>query len=106
MVKLCSTSGIQSLIHLFLFQLNPSPVWMVILNFLTEKVRKYQEKKLNDALQKIKLHQEIEQRLKIELKTSNEKSKVTIEKEISKQNESIEIWKKNVVKIKKEIAKL
>ena len=79
---------------------------MVILNFLTEKVRKYQEKKLNDALQKIKLHQEIEQRLKIELKTSNEKSKVTIEKEISKQNESIEIWKKNVVKIKKEIAKL
>ena len=33
---------------------------MVILNFLTEKVRKYQEKKLNDALQKIKLHQEID----------------------------------------------
>ena len=79
---------------------------MVILNFLTEKVRKYQEKKLGDALQKIKLHQEIEQRLKIELKTSNEKSKDTIEKEIAKQNESIEIWKKNVVKIKKEIAKL
>ena len=79
---------------------------MVILNFLTDKIRKYHDKKLNDALQKIKFHQEIEKRLKIELKTSNENSKNSLEKEIAKQNESIEIWKKNVTKIKEEIAKL
>jgi len=79
---------------------------MVILNFLTEKVRKYQEKKLNDALQKLKLHQEIKTRLKTELKISNEKSKGSIEKEITTQNESIEIWEKNIVKIKEQIAKL
>jgi len=79
---------------------------MVILNFLTEKVRKYQEKKLNDALQKLKLHQEIKIRLKTELKISNEKSKGSIEKEITTQNESIEIWEKNIVKIKEQIAKL
>ena len=79
---------------------------MVILNFLTEKVRKYQEKKLNDALQKLKIHQEIKTRLNTELKTSNEKSKGSIEKEIIIQNESIEIWGKNIVKIKEQIAKL
>jgi len=79
---------------------------MVFLNFLTEKVLKYHKKKLNDALEKIKLHQELEKRLKIELKTSNEISKSSIEKEIATQNESIEIWKNNVTKIKKEIEKL
>ena len=58
------------------------------------------EKKLNDALQKIKLHQEIEKCLKTELKTTDKKSKVGIEKEIVKQNESIEIWKKILQKLK------
>ena len=78
---------------------------MVPLNFLTDKVRKYQEKKLNDAIQKLKLHQKIKKCLELELKTTNDKSD-SITKEITAQNEIISIWEKNIIKIKEQIEKL
>ena len=77
---------------------------MVILNFLTEKVRKYQEKKLNDAIQKIQFHKKIKKRLETDLKINNESN--NIKNEIIKQNESIVIWEKNIIKIKEQIEKL
>lgn len=72
------------------------------LNFLTEKVCKYQEKKLNDALQTLKLHQDTKKQLETELKASDSGR----ETELAKHVESIEIWKKNVAKIKEDMAKL
>jgi len=40
------------------------------LNFLTEKIQKYHEKKLNDALHELQFHQEIKKRLETNLKTT------------------------------------
>lgn len=73
---------------------------MVSLNFLTEKVQKYHEKKLNEAIQKLKLHQKIKKRLETELKTTDDKSD-SIQKEISIQNENIAIWGKKYYKNKR-----
>ena len=78
---------------------------MVILNFLTDKVRKYQEKKLNDAIQKLKIHQKLKKRLESELKTTNDESN-SIKNEIEKQNENIIIWEKNIIKIREQLEKL
>jgi len=78
---------------------------MVSLNFLTEKVQKYHEKKLNEAIQKLKLHQKIKKRLETELKIIDDKS-ASIQKEISIQNENIAIWGKNITKIKEQLEKL
>ena len=79
---------------------------MVFLNFLTEKVQKYHEKKLNDALQELKFHQEIKKHLETDLKTTDDESKFDIEKEIGKQNDIIDIWEKNIVKINEQLIKL
>jgi len=76
------------------------------LNFLTEKIQKYHEKKLNDALQELKFHQEVKKRLETNLKTPNDESKIGIEKEIDKENEIIDIWKNNIEKINEQLAKL
>jgi len=79
---------------------------MVALNFLTEKVRKYHEKKLNDALQKLKSHQDRKKQLETELKTTDNESKINVEKEIIKQDQIIDIWKKNIAKINEQLTKL
>jgi len=79
---------------------------VIILNFLTEKIQKYHEKKLNDALQELQFHQEIKKRLETNLKTADDESKIGIEEEISKENEIIDIWRKNIEKINEQLAKL
>lgn len=79
---------------------------MVTLNFLTEKIRKYHEKKLNDALQKLKSHQDRKKQLETEIKTIDNESKIDVEKEIIKQDEIIVIWKKNITKINEQLTKL
>ena len=79
---------------------------VIVLNFLTEKIQKYFEKKLKDALQKLQLHQDRKKHLETILKTTDNESKINIEEEIVKQNEFIEIWKKNIEKINEQIKKL
>jgi len=79
---------------------------MIILNFLIDKVQKYHEKKLNDALQELKFHQEVKKRLETNLNTVNDESKMDIEKEIDKENEIINIWRKNIEKINEQLKKL
>jgi len=76
------------------------------LNFLTEKIKKYHEKKLNDALQELQFHQEVKKRLETNLKTVDDESKRSIEEEISKENEIIDIWKNNIEKINEQLKKL
>ena len=76
------------------------------MNFLTEKIQKYHEKKLNDALQELQFHQEIKKRLETNLKTADDESKIGIEEENSKENEIIDIWGKNIEKINEQLAKL
>ncbi len=76
------------------------------MNFLTEKIQKYHEKKLNDALQELKFHQEVKKRLETNLKTTYDESKKGIEEEIDKENKIIDIWKNNIEKMNEQLKKL
>lgn len=76
-----------------------------ILNFLKEKVRKYQEKKLEESKEKIRFHTETKKRLENEL-ISDSASASKLKKEIEKQDKLIKIWEKNVDSINKQIKKL
>jgi len=75
------------------------------MNFFTDKVIKYNEKKLNDAIQKLKFHQKLKKHLETELKSIDDKSD-HIQEEIIKQNDIINIWEKNIIKIKEQLEKL
>ena len=75
------------------------------MDFLKEKVRKYQEKKLIESKEKIKLHTEIKKRLENELKLDSS-SADKLKKEIKNQDKFIKIWEKNVESINKQIKKL
>ncbi len=79
---------------------------IIVLNFLTDKIQKYHEKKLNDALQELQFHQEVKKRLETNLKTTDDESKIGIEKEIDKENKIIDIWEKNIQKINERLKKL
>jgi hypothetical protein len=76
------------------------------LNFLKEKVQKYQEKKLLEAKEKLKFHTEIKNQLERRLKTMDGEKSNEVKKKIEKQDEFIEIWKKNIDSINKQIKKL
>ncbi len=76
------------------------------MNFLKEKIQKYHEKKLKDALQKLQLYQDRKKHLETILKTTDNESKIDIEEEIGKQNEFIGIWGKNIEKINEQLKKL
>ena len=69
------------------------------MNFLTEKIQKYHEKKLNDALQELQIHQEVKKRLETKLKTTDDESRIGMEEEIDKEDKIIDIWRKNIEKI-------
>jgi len=75
------------------------------MNFFTDKVIKYNEKKLNDAILELKFHQKIKKRLEIELKSIDDNSD-DIKKEIFRENDIINLWEKNIIKIKEQIEKL
>jgi hypothetical protein len=79
---------------------------VIILNFLTEKIQKYHEKKLKDALQELQFHQGVKKRLETNLKTTDDELKRNIEEEIRKENGIIDIWEKNIEKINEQLKKL
>ena len=76
------------------------------MNFLKEKVKKYQEKKLSKAKQKLDYYTEIKNHLEKQLQNSTEEDSFGIKEKIKKQKEFIEIWSKNVNTINKELKKL
>ena len=76
------------------------------MNFLKEKVQKYQEKKLLEAKEKLKFYTEIKNQLERRLKTIDDEQVNEVKKKIEKQDEFIEIWKKNIDSINTQIRKL
>lgn len=76
------------------------------MNFLKEKVKKYQEKKLFEAKQKLQSHTKIKSQLEEELKFADSDKIFEIKTKIEKQKEFIDIWKKNINAINKQISKL
>ena len=77
-----------------------------ILEFLKKKVKQYQEKKLDDALSKIKFHTDMEKKLKSTINCNSDLKSNDVQKEISFHREMILIWTKNAQKIKKELQKI
>jgi len=76
------------------------------LNFLKEKILKYHEKKLKDALKEIEFHLDRKKQLEMQLKiVSNDESKMEIKEGIDNQNKTIAIWKKNIEIIDKQLKK-
>ena len=76
------------------------------MNFLKDKVKKYQEKKLLEAKEKLKFYTEAKTRLEKQLELTNNEDFEKIKKEIKKQQDLIVIWKKNLESINKQIKKL
>jgi len=76
------------------------------LNFLKEKIQKYHEKKLKDALKEMEFHLDRKKQLEMELKiVSNDESEMEIKERIDNQNKTIAIWKKNIETIDKQLKK-
>jgi len=75
------------------------------LNFLKKRVKQYQEKKLDDALSKIKFHSDMKIQLEHKIVDTNH-DQISIQKEILSHNKMIKIWEKNAEKIKREITKI
>jgi len=78
----------------------------VILNFLKDKIKKYQEKKLAEAQQKLGYYKKTKNQLELNLQQASEEESAEIKEKISKQNEFIEIWTKNINTINRELKKL
>ena len=71
------------------------------MEFLKKRVRQYQEKKLQEALDKIKFHQTVKKNLE-----ESEKQDDKIIKEISLHNKMINVWQNNYEKIQNEMKKI
>ena len=76
------------------------------MGFLKKRVKQYQEKKLDEALAKIKFHSDMKKQLMKKIKSGGNDEIPDMRKEISLHDEMITIWQKNAEKIKKELKKI
>ena len=74
------------------------------MEFLKKRVRQYQEKKLEEALSKMKFHLKEKKQLEEQINSSNPKE--DIHRKISFHTKMSNIWENNAEKIKKELQKL
>ena len=75
------------------------------MDFLKKRIKKYQEKKLEESMSKIKFHTSMKKQLENE-KKDNSVNYDSIEKEISFHNKMLIVWTENADKIKKEMNKI
>jgi hypothetical protein len=76
------------------------------LDFIKKRVKQYQEKKLNEALSKMKFHIDMKNELENKVEINDDSEKIKIRKEISYHAKMVDIWKNNSEKIKKEMKKI
>ena len=86
------------------FQYQSYYICEVDLDFLKKRVKQYQEKKLEEALSKMKFH--LNEKRQLEEQLTNSESEDDIHRKISFHNKMSNIWKNNATKIKKELKKL
>ena len=75
------------------------------MDFLKKRIKKYQEKKLEESMSKIKFHTSMKKQLENK-KKDNPSNYDSIEKEISFHNKMLVIWTENAEKIKREMNKI
>ncbi len=76
------------------------------MEFFKKRVRKYQEKKLNEILSKIQFHQYMKKELEEKLKEMNNDENTRIVKEITYHNKLIKIWENNEEKLKRQMSEM
>ena len=76
------------------------------MEFFKKRVRKYQEKKLNDILSKIQFHQHMKKELEEKLKEMSNDENTRIVKEITYHNKIIKIWENNEEKLKRQMSEM
>ena len=81
-------------------------IFEITLDFFKKRIRKYQEKKLNEITSKIQFHQYTKKQLEQKIKEMINDEKTTIIKEISYHSKMINIWKNNEEKLKKQMSEM
>jgi len=76
------------------------------MDFFKKRVRKYQEKKLDEILSKIQFHQYMKKELEEKLKEISTDGNTRIIKEITYHNKIIKIWENNEEKLKKQMSEM
>jgi len=76
------------------------------MEFFKKRVRKYQEKKLNEILSKIQFHQHMKKELEEKLKEMSNDENTRIIKEITYHNKIIKIWENNEEKLKRQMSEM
>ena len=81
-------------------------IFEITLDFFKKRIRKYQEKKLDEITSKIQFHQYAKKQLEQKIKEMINDEKTTIIKEISYHSKMINIWKNNEEKLKKQMSEM
>ena len=76
---------------------------MVDMNFFKNKIKKFQEKKLDEILFKIQFHESTKKKLEEEMKKIGDKDE-KLEKNILYHSQMVIIWRGNEKKLRKQIA--
>jgi hypothetical protein len=74
------------------------------LDFFKNKIRKFQEKKLNEILKKIQFHEYMKIQSEKKIKDSHDSTK--FKKELSYHNLMIDVWKRNEEKLKTQMSEM
>jgi len=82
------------------------PIFEIALDFFKKRIRKYQEKKLDEITSKIQFHQYTKKQLEQKIEEMINDEKTTIIKEISYHSKMINIWKNNEKKLKKQMCEM
>ncbi len=81
-------------------------IFEIVLDFFKKRIRKYQEKKLDEITSKIQFHQYVKKQLEQKVKEMIHDEKTMIIKEISYHSKMINIWEKNEKKLKKQMSEM
>jgi len=81
-------------------------IFKIELDFFKKRIRKYQEKKLDEITSKIQFHQYTKNQLEEKIDEMINDEKTVIIKEISYHSKMINIWKNNEEKLKKQMSEM
>ena len=70
------------------------------MDFIKKRVRKFQEKKLNEILSKIQFHKSLKNQLEQKLESATDDKISKILEEIESNDKMIKIWQKNENKLR------
>ena len=76
------------------------------MDFIKKKVRQFQEKKLDEILDKIKFHEYMRNKLEREIIATMNAETDKIREEISFNKKMIEIWQRNEDKLRKQMSEM